>query len=75
MYNAVSDMITGSIPDSRGIASNIISGGSYGASQAIAAATPGVFNQTNNFNLPVETPDEFAQTMRIYNTYGLAAQG
>jgi hypothetical protein len=75
LYNAVSDMITGSIPDSRGIASNIISGGSYGASQAIAAATPGVFNQTNNFNLPVETPDEFAQTMRIYNTYGLAAQG
>jgi hypothetical protein len=75
LYNAVSDMITGSIPDSRGIASNIISGGSYGASQAVAAATPGVFNQTNNFNLPVETPDEFAQTMRIYNTYGLAAQG
>lgn len=31
--------------------------------------------QTINFNVPVQTPDEFAQTMREYATYGLAAQG
>lgn len=34
-----------------------------------------VVNQTINFNIPVKTPDEFAQTMREYATYGLAAQG
>lgn len=47
-----------------------------GATAAISArASSQPVNQTNNFYVPVQTPDEFAQTMRIYNTYGLAAQG
>ena len=29
------------------------------------------FQQVNNFNVPVQTPDEFAKTMRLYATYGL----
>ena len=28
-------------------------------------------HQINNFNVPVQTPDEFAQTMKLYATYGL----
>ncbi|MDY2658061.1 MAG: tape measure protein [Candidatus Limiplasma sp.] len=31
----------------------------------------GSFQQVNNFNVPVQTPDEFAKTMRLYATYGL----
>lgn len=29
--------------------------------------------QVNNFNVPVQTPDEFAQTMELFLTYGLEA--
>ena len=31
----------------------------------------GSFQQVNNFNVPVQTPGEFAKTMRLYATYGL----
>ena len=31
----------------------------------------GSFQQVNNFNVPVQTPDEFAKIMRLYATYGL----
>ena len=51
-----------------------IFGGMSSGARASAAAAP-VVNQTINFNVPVQTPDEFAQTMREYATYGLAAQG
>lgn len=30
-----------------------------------------IVNQTINFNQPVQTPDEFAKTMKLYATYGL----
>lgn len=41
-------------------------------SAALRQAMKGLdFNQTVNFNVPVQTPDEFAQTMFLYNTYGL----
>lgn len=73
LASAVDDMVGNSIPDMSAVASNIANG-AVGRSP-MAGSLPQVFNQTNNFNLPVETPDEFAQTMRIYNTYGLAAQG
>lgn len=45
-----------------------------GAGSAAAAggtAGGGSFQQVNNFNVPVQTPDEFAKTMRLYATYGL----
>lgn len=50
-----------------------IFGGMSGSNRTASAAP--VVNQTINFNTPVQTPDEFAQTMREYATYGLAAQG
>lgn len=31
----------------------------------------GGFVQENHFHMPVQTPDEFAKTMRLYATYGL----
>lgn len=50
-------------------------GGSGGASAAgsggASAAGSGGFQQVNNFNIPVSTPDEFANTMKLYATYGL----
>lgn len=44
----------------------------YDASAAIAASRS--VAQTVNFYVPVQTPDEFAQTMREYAEYGLAGQ-
>ena len=41
------------------------------AAAAGVAAGGGSFQQVNNFNVPVQTPDEFAKTMRLYATYGL----
>lgn len=37
-----------------------------------AAIENATFVQNNTFNQPVQTPDEFAQTMKLYATYGLA---
>lgn len=35
------------------------------------AAAGGGFSQVNHFHVPVQTPDEFAKTMRLYATYGM----
>lgn len=35
----------------------------------------GGFNQTNNFYMPVKSPDEFANEMHVYATYGLDGEG
>lgn len=44
-----------------------------GINDAVKAAIENAtFVQNNTFNQPVQTPDEFAQTMRLYATYGLA---
>ena len=45
--------------------------GSGSAAAAGVAAGGASFQQVNNFNVPVQTPDEFAKTMRLYATYGL----
>lgn len=45
--------------------------GAGSAAAAGVAAGGGSFQQVNNFNVPVQTPDEFAKTMRLYATYGL----
>lgn len=37
------------------------------------AAGEKVVQQTINFNVPVQTPDEFAQTVELFATYGLEA--
>lgn len=44
--------------------------GGMGASAGMAGET--IVHQTINFNQPVQTPDELAQTMKMYATYGLA---
>lgn len=48
-------------------------GGLVGAGKTASgsAQSGGSFQQVNNFNVPVQTPDEFAKTMRLYATYGL----
>ena len=45
-------------------AASLVGGGMLGDAGAS-------FQQVNNFNVPVQTPDEFAKTMRLYATYGL----
>ena len=72
LRRAVTDMVKASIPDMRGVASGIINSGNAGYG---SAAMAGGFNQTNNFNVPVVSPDEFADTMRMYATYGLQGEG
>lgn len=42
------------------------------AAYANAVAKQTVVHQTINFNQPVQTPDEFAQMLKMYATYGLA---
>lgn len=76
MQNAIDNAADGVIFNGRSIASRILSGGSYGSSQALRdAMSAATINQTNNFNVPVQTPDEFANTMFLYSTYGLDARG
>lgn len=70
LRRAVTDMVNTSIPDMRGVASGIMARGSAGYGGTAIAAAGGGFNQTNNFNVPVQTPDEFSKTMRLYATYG-----
>lgn len=43
-----------------------------GAENRLAGANETIVNQTINFNVPVQTPDEFAQTMKLYATYGFS---
>lgn len=73
LETAVTKMVNASIPDMRGVGTQIMNrSASYTRSDAMMAALAGgSFNQTNNFNVPVQTPDEFADTMHIYATYGL----
>lgn len=71
---SVTGMVDASLPDVSGIASGMaprplmLSGLRYAPSSTEAY---GVTNQTINFNVPVQTPGEFAQTMYLYQTYGL----
>ena len=70
---AVNEMVLDSMPNMRSIgarASSVVNG-AYDGNSALLAARSGPFNQTNNFNVPVQTPDEFATTMHMYATYGL----
>lgn len=64
---SVQRMVDSSLPDMSNFGAGL---GSWNAFERAAAAS--IFNQTNNFNVPVQTPDEFAATMREYATYGLA---
>lgn len=73
--DSVNRMVAASVPDGSRIASQIMSksasfNGASGSAIAAAAAN-GNFTQNNTFNVPVQTPDEFAKTMRLYATYGL----
>ena len=43
-----------------------------GSEQRAVGVGETIVNQTINFNQPVQTPDEFAQLMKMYATYGLA---
>lgn len=45
------------------------------ASRAVADAAARNVVQNIEFNVPVQTPDEFANTLRMWDTYGLAGQG
>ena len=70
---AVNEMVLDSMPNMRSVgarASSVLNG-AYDGNSALLAARSGPFNQTNNFNVPVQTPDEFASTMHMYATYGL----
>lgn len=50
-----------------------VSFGWQDAKIARGAAKSMQVEQTNNFNVPVQTPDEFAETMQMFLTYGLEA--
>lgn len=66
---SVQRMVDSSLPDMANF------GAGLGSWNAFERATAGsVFQQTNNFNVPVQTPDEFAATMHQYATYGLAGE-
>lgn len=71
--DAVALMIGRSLPDVSGIASGIVQRpmSTFAAMPAVSAQSGKSVYQTINFNVPVQTPDEFAQTMFLYNTYGL----
>lgn len=58
--------------------SNIAASAAIAASPAWSRGTgakASEVNQTINFNVPVQTPDEFADTVRMFSTYGLEALG
>jgi hypothetical protein len=66
---SVQRMVDNSLPDMANF------GAGLGSWNAFERATAGsIFQQTNNFNVPVQTPDEFAATMHQYATYGLAGE-
>lgn len=66
---SVQRMVDSSLPDMANF------GAGLGSWNAFERATAGsIFQQTNNFNVPVQTPDEFAATMHQYATYGLAGE-
>lgn len=73
LRTAVANMVNTAVPDMSRIGTQIMSASAgRNASAAMAAAMGAAnFSQTNNFNVPVQTPDEFAKTMRLYATYGL----
>lgn len=74
---AVNNMVVDSMPDMRRVnasTSALLSGYSSGIVDSARAASYGSFSQTNNFNVPYATPDEVADTMYMYATYGLAAE-
>lgn len=71
--DAVALMIGRSLPDVSGIASGIVQRpmSTFAAMPAVSAQSGKNVYQTINFNVPVQTPAEFAQTMELYHTYGL----
>ena len=56
----------------RDYASKLASRAFMGGSDQRAVGGDTIVHQTINFNQPVQTPDELAQTMKLYATYGLA---
>lgn len=66
---SVQRMVDNSLPDMANFGAGL---GSWNAFERAAAGS--IFQQTNNFNLPVQTPDEFAATMHQYATYGMAGE-
>lgn len=75
---AVNAMMLDSLPDMRSVRS-VASSLTYPYEirrivDAANAASFGALNQTNNFYVPYATPDEVANTMFEYATYGLAAE-
>ena len=73
LEDSIDNMVGKSLPDVSNIANSLVQRPlSALSSMPMAAAQAGqMVNQTINFNVPVQTPDEFAQTMFLYNTYGL----
>lgn len=72
LRKSIDNMIDQSIPDVSRIASSLVQKPlSFANGNAAAMAAAGTTNQTINFNVPVQTPAEFANTMFLYSTYGL----
>lgn len=77
LRKAVNGMVMEGVPDMKKIGARVAAryAPQNTGSLVTRANMAGPFNQTNNFNVPVQTPDEFASTMEIYATYGLQAEG
>lgn len=72
LRRSIDNMIDQSIPDVSKIASSLVQRPlNFANGSAAAMAAAGTTNQTINFNVPVQTPAEFANTMFLYSTYGL----
>lgn len=72
LRKSIDSMIDQSIPDVSRIASSLVHKPlSFAPGSASAMAAASTTNQTINFNVPVQTPAEFANTMFLYSTYGL----
>lgn len=72
LRRSIDNMIDRSIPDVSKIASSLVQRPLHIDAMMTSAAAGNTNNyQTNNFNVPVQTPAEFANTMFLYATYGL----
>ena len=77
MREATRQMVLDSVPSLNGFSRRVAAGMDFGfvnsrlAHKAYMAGFEPV--QEINFNVPVQTPDEFAQTVELFMTYGLEA--
>ena len=79
LRKAVNNMVAESTPDMRNIGKRAAAlyapRNENGMVESARMAAAGNWTQNNTFNVPVQTPDEFAKTMFMYATYGLDAEG